>query len=153
MQVKDKDVLDMMMKTDSTLLVPGSQHKYSNTGYALLALTVEKITGMPFRDFLKENIFAPLEMNNTVAFEENINEVEFRAYGLYSRKMKLHSQSKHFSTQDILGNSKLFFVHNTYKWDQALYTNKLINKKYLEESGQSAKPMMELNSPMVTVGV
>ncbi|MBK7631174.1 MAG: serine hydrolase [Ignavibacteriales bacterium] len=69
-QVKDKDVLDMIMKTDSTYFIPGSQHKYSNTGYSLLALTVEKISGIPFRDFLRDNIFTPLEMNNTVAFEK-----------------------------------------------------------------------------------
>ena len=56
-QVKDKDVLSMMMKTDSTYFEPGSKHKYSNTGYALLALTVEKISGKPFGEFLNRKHF------------------------------------------------------------------------------------------------
>ncbi len=138
-QVKDKDVLDMMMKTDSTYFVPGSQHKYSNTGYALLALTVEKISGMPFRDFLKENIFAPLEMNNTLAFEKNINEVEFRAYGytIQENEVKFTDQSV---TSAVLGDGGIYSsLDDLYKWDQALYTNKLINKKYLEESWTMGK--------------
>ena len=56
-QVKDKDVLAMLMKTDSTYFEPGSKHQYSNTGYAILAMTIEKMSGKPYRTFTKDNIF------------------------------------------------------------------------------------------------
>ena len=133
-QVKDKDVLEMMMKMDSTYFTPGSQHKYSNTGYALLALTVEKISGKPFRDYLTENIFKPIGMNNSLAYEKNINEVKNRAYGyaIEGDSIEFNDQSV---TSAVLGDGGIYSsLNDLYKWDQALYTDKLINKKYLDES-------------------
>lgn len=44
---------------------PGEQYLYSNIATTLLALILEEITGMDFRDYCRENIFEPLEMNNT----------------------------------------------------------------------------------------
>lgn len=138
-QVKDKDVFDMIMKTDSTYFIPGSQHKYSNTGYALLALTVEKISAQPFRDFLRDNIFAPLEMNNTLAFEENINEVKNRAYG-YTVEEKNIEFTDQSVTSAVLGDGGIYSsLDDLYKWDQALYTGKLVPQKYLDESWTMGK--------------
>ncbi len=133
-QVKDKDVLDLIMQTDSTYFQPGSQHRYSNTGYALLALTVEKISGKQFRDFLRDNIFQPLGMDNTVAFEKNINEVKNRALG-YSIKNNIVELTDQSTTSAVLGDGGIYSsLNDLYKWDQALYTGKLIDKKYLDES-------------------
>jgi CubicO group peptidase (beta-lactamase class C family) len=46
---------------------PGAEHNYNNTGYALLALVVERVTGEPFRDWMRANVFEPLGMNATVS--------------------------------------------------------------------------------------
>ncbi len=133
-QVKDKDVLELIMKTDSSYFQPGSQHRYSNTGYALLALTVEKLSGKPFRNFLKENIFQPLEMDNTIAFENNVNEIKNRAYG-YTIKDNVVEFTDQSITSAVLGDGGIYSsLNDLYKWDQALYTEKLIGKKYLTES-------------------
>lgn len=133
-QLKDKDVLNLMMKTDSSYFKPGSKHQYSNSGYALLALAVEKISGKPFRDFLEENIFQPLGMKNTIAFENNINEVKNRAYGytITENGIDLTDQS---ITSAVLGDGGIYSsLNDLYFWDQSLYTSKLIDKKYLDES-------------------
>lgn len=133
-QLKDKDVLDLMMNSDSTYFEPGSQHRYSNSGYALLALTVEKISGKPFRDFLYDNIFKPLGMTNTIAFENNINEVKNRGYGytITETGTELTDQS---ITSAVLGDGGIYSsLNDLYKWDKALYTNSLIDEKYLIES-------------------
>ena len=133
-QVKDQDVLNLIMQTDSTYFQPGSKHQYSNTGYALLALTVEKISGKPFRDFLRDNIFQPLGMDNTIAFEKNINEVKNRAYG-YTIKDNIIELTDQSITSAVLGDGGIYSsLNDLYKWDQALYTGKLIDKKYLDES-------------------
>jgi CubicO group peptidase (beta-lactamase class C family) len=133
-QVKDKDVLDLIMQTDSTYFQPGSQHRYSNTGYALLALTVEKISCKLFRDFLRDNIFQPLGMDNTIAFENNINEVKNRAYGYSIRDNNVEFTDQSI-TSAVLGDGGIYSsLNDLYKWDKALYTGKLIDKKYLEES-------------------
>lgn len=44
---------------------PGTRHEYSNTGSALIAVLVEQLSGMSFNEYCKQNIFKPLEMNNT----------------------------------------------------------------------------------------
>ena len=121
-QVKDKDVLELIMKTDSTYFQPGSQHSYSNTGYALLALTVEKLSDQPFRNFLKDNIFQPLEMDNTIAFENNVNEIKNRAYG-YTIKDNVVEFTDQSITSAVLGDGGIYSsLNDLYKWDQALYT-------------------------------
>ena len=51
-QVKDPDVLSMMFAQHATYFEPGTQFKYSNTGYALLAMIAEKISGKSFAQFL-----------------------------------------------------------------------------------------------------
>ncbi|MFO7524013.1 MAG: serine hydrolase domain-containing protein [Ignavibacteriaceae bacterium] len=133
-QLKDKDVLDLMLQTDSTYFEPGSQHKYSNTGYALLALTVEIISGLPFRDYLDENIFQPLGMTNTIAFENDINEVKNRAYG-YTITETGNDLTDQSITSAVLGDGGIYSsLNDLYLWDQSLYTTKLIDKKYLIES-------------------
>lgn len=133
-QLKDKDVLNLMLQSDSTYFEPGSKHQYSNSGYALLALTVEKISGKPYRDFLEENIFQPLGMKNTIAFENSINEVKNRAYGytITETGTELTDQS---ITSAVLGDGGIYSsLNDLFKWDQSLYTAKLIDKKYLDES-------------------
>ena len=133
-QVKDKDVLAMLMKTDSTYFRPGSKHQYSNTGYAILAMIIEKISGKPYRDFVRENIFDPLGMNNTLAFEKNIKEVKNRAYG-YKIINGIPEFADQSITSAVLGDGGIYSsVIDLYKWDQALYTEKLIGRKYLDDS-------------------
>ena len=147
MQLKDKDVLELIMKTDSTYFQPGSQHQYSNTGYALLALTVEKISGKPFRDFLKDNIFQPLGMDNTIAFEKDLNEIKDRAYG-YSIKDNIVEFADQSITSAVLGDGGIYSsLNDLYKWDKALYTGKLIDKKYLDESWTRGKTTQEVEFP------
>src|SRR6188474_1063334 len=53
---------------------PGEKHRYSNAGYSMLAAVVEIVSGIPFEDFLRENIFTPLKMDNTgFPWEKRIN--------------------------------------------------------------------------------
>lgn len=54
-----------VFKNDSLLTEPGTAYHYSNFGYAVLGLIIEKVSGLSLSDFLKQNIFIPLGMNNT----------------------------------------------------------------------------------------
>lgn len=131
-QVKDKDALEMMMNIDSVYFQPGEKYQYSNTGYALLSLTVAKISGLRFRDYLRKNIFTPLGMLNTLAFENGINEVSNRAFGY-----TIHADSVEFTDQSItsavLGDGGVYSsINDLYKWDKALYTEILVKKELLD---------------------
>jgi len=130
-QVLDRDVLSMMQALDSTYFPPGSAFRYSNSGYAVLAQVVERLSGKSFATFLREEIFSPLRMSNTVAYEKGISEVPERAWGYH-----LNGDSITFSDQSltsaVLGDGGIYSsVADLYHWDQMLYTNKLVSRRTL----------------------
>jgi CubicO group peptidase (beta-lactamase class C family) len=84
-QILDAGVLKLLEQQTSGEFPAGSKWEYSNSGYAVLAMIVEKVSGKPFGQFLHERIFAPLQMTNTLAYEKGKNEVPHRAYG-HTRK-------------------------------------------------------------------
>ena len=131
-QVLDKGVLSMMMDQDSTYFPPGTQYRYSNSGYAVLAMIIETISGQSFAEFLKQNIFKPLEMTNTVAYEKGISEVKYRAYGYANENGKLVLKDQSL-TSAVLGDGGIYSsIDDLFKWDQALYTDKLVSFATLE---------------------
>lgn len=131
-QVLDEDVLNMMMTQDSTYFAPGSQYRYSNSGYAVLAMVVEKISGQPFAKFLQENIFKPLGMKSTVAYQKGISTVKHRAMG-YRQEGGRFVFSDQSLTSAVLGDGGIYSsVEDLFKWDQALYTEKLVKKAALD---------------------
>ena len=68
-QVRDVEVLEITAAQSQLLFAPGTQYRYSNTGYVLLALVVEEVSGMAYADFLGKYIFEPLGMSNTLLYE------------------------------------------------------------------------------------
>lgn len=133
-QVKDADVLKMMYKVDSTYFEPGTRFKYSNTGYALLAMIVEKISEKSFAQFLDENIFKPLGMISTVAHEEGKSVVENRAYG-YERTDSGWIKKDQSITSAVLGDGGIYSnVEDLFKWEQSLYSNQILIDELRHES-------------------
>ena len=59
---------------------PGAENLYSNTGYTLLAVIVERVSGQSFRDYTEANIFKPLGMTNTHFHDDHEEIVKNRAY-------------------------------------------------------------------------
>jgi len=132
-QIKDNDILNLMIKIDSLYFRPGENHKYSNTGYAILSQIVEKISGLSFKDYLKKMIFEPVGMLNTIAFENGINEVQNRAFGytIDKNEIKFTDQS---ITSAVLGDGGIYSsTKDLFKWDQALYTNILLSENLFKE--------------------
>ncbi len=80
-QLQDADVLRLLESEPRTYFTPGSAYRYSNGGYALLALAVERTSGKSFAAFLRERIFVPLGMSGTVAHQEGVSRVAHRAFG------------------------------------------------------------------------
>ena len=142
--LKDKDVLDLVGKQDRLYFAPGSQFRYSNTGYALLALIVEKVSGRSFAQFLEENIFDPLGMAGTVAYEEGISKVERRAYGYSERDGERDGRFERTDqslTSSVLGDGGIYSsVEDLWLWDQALYGTRLLPAGTLAMAFQAGTP-------------
>jgi CubicO group peptidase (beta-lactamase class C family) len=125
-QVHDADVLDLISGTDSLYFPPGTDYRYSNTGYALLALIVEKRSGASFPDFLAARIFAPLGMEHTVAFIDGVHTVPNRAFGyvVNGTNVTFRDQS---STSAVLGDGGIYSsLSDLQRWDTALDTDRLL---------------------------
>lgn len=129
--LRDKQVLELLKTQRDTVFPPGSRFSYSNSGYSLLALVVEKVSGVSFAEFLHKNIFAPLGMTNTVAFEQGISTVKNRAYGYAhdGQNFRRHDQSL---TSSVLGDGGIYSsIEDLCKWDRSLYTEKLVSRATL----------------------
>lgn len=130
----DNDVLRMMEQQDHTYFPPGSQFRYSNSGYVLLGLIVEKASGMSFADFLRKNIFGPLHMDHTVLYHRDDHTDRRRAYG-YTQQGNAFVNTDESLTSSTLGDGRVYSsVDELYKWDQALYTNRLVSAETLKQA-------------------
>lgn len=120
-QVLDADVLRLLEQENETYFTPGTSYRYSNSGYALLALIVERASGQTFATFLRERIFRPLGMNDTVAFENGISTVAHRAYG-HSFENGAWTRTDQSVTSAVLGDGGIYAsIDDLAKWDAALY--------------------------------
>jgi CubicO group peptidase (beta-lactamase class C family) len=132
--VRDSNVPDLLKTQYGTYFTPGTQYKYSNTGYAFLALIVEKASGKRFATFMKENIFDPLEMENTVVFDEGFNDVKNRAFG-YRETEDGFEFADQSVTSSVLGDGGIYTsIVDYFKWDQALYGEKIVRSEILKEA-------------------
>ncbi len=69
--ISRKDVLKLLRQQKELNFSPETDFSYNNSGYMLLAELIERVSGKPFHQYLDEIIFIPLEMKNTVLFEDN----------------------------------------------------------------------------------
>jgi CubicO group peptidase (beta-lactamase class C family) len=133
-QVLDADVLRLLSRIDSVYFPAGTKFRYSNSGYALLALIVEAVSGKSFASFLKENIFDPLGMNHTVAFQNGISSVDHRAFG-HSRSGNSFVRTDQSNTSAVLGDGGIYSsVEDLSKWDQDLYANHVLSAALRQQS-------------------
>jgi len=127
-QVKDRDVLALLSRAERTHFPPGTAVRYSNSGYALLALLVEQVSGMPFARFLHERVFTPAGMRSTVAHEAGVSTVPQRAYG-YVADAKGFRPRDQSPTSAVLGDGGIYSsVEELVAWDRALDTHALVGE-------------------------
>ena len=138
------DILEYLREYAPTkAFEPGEKYEYSNTGYVILASIVEKATGRDFVELMREWIFKPLGMNNTDirSLDEKAKVQTFAAGHLKDENGKyVNANTFHSSDYTVwLGNRKgpgrvSSNVEDLYKWDQALYTEKLVSKETMDKA-------------------
>jgi CubicO group peptidase (beta-lactamase class C family) len=148
-QLHDADVLPLLEAENRRYFSPGTQYRYSNSGYALLALIVGHASGTDFASFLRERIFQPLHMQNTVAFEEGISVIAHRAFG-YSATRQSWTRTDQSLTSGTLGDGGIYSsIDDLAKWDAALYDSRLLPPASLRLAFQ---PTIQTDDPAVQYG-
>jgi len=141
----NKDMITLYAQHHPKVLFePNTKFKYSNTGYALLASVIEKVSGMSFGDYLNKVIFKPLKMNNTTVFRRRYTTQQIKNYALgyvYSDSLKKYilpddfAETKYVVWLDgIVGDGTVnSTVIDLLKWDRALYSNNLLSAEGMKE--------------------
>ena len=111
----------------------GEKYAYSNSGYYLLGTIIERASGKPYADFLQENIFGPLGMKQT-GYDNPVRIIKNRAAG-YARTSDGFINAAPISMSTAYAAGALYStVGDLLLWDQALYTEKLVSRKSLDEA-------------------
>lgn len=110
---------------------PGSRFSYSNAGYYLLAAIVEKISDKSYAEVLEEKIFKPLQMKDSSHYNGYTIlpklAVGYEYWNFRYSNTVFNNASTHKGNGGMCST-----VEDLYKWDRALYSEKLIAKKFLD---------------------
>jgi CubicO group peptidase (beta-lactamase class C family) len=128
-----REMLDYFM-SDSLLFEPGTDWSYSNSGFYLAACIVEKVTGVPFDEYLAKQIFEPIGMTHTfVGTSERIIPDLSAGYDAAGdstfRPASYLNWSWPFGAGAILSN-----VDDMLKWDEALYSDRAVGREWLQKA-------------------
>ena len=109
---------------------PGTIYSYCNAGYCILGRIIEKVTGKTFEQNLHERIFEPLGMKNS-GYDRNRYVIEKRASGYTYGPFGLEN-ADYIDMDSTPGAAGALYstVEDMFLWDRALYTDKLLDKKY-----------------------
>jgi len=130
---------------------PNEKSQYSNSGYVLLASIIERVSKQTYGQFLKANIFDPLQMKHTFIYRRVYAPEKIKNYAqAYGTDSLLNYTSAYDSIENKLTTYNYLdgvvgarTVHSNLedllKWDRALYTDKLINAEDKKEIFGSLK--------------
>ncbi|HEX8245994.1 MAG TPA: serine hydrolase [Longimicrobium sp.] len=125
-------VLDIVSRQRALNFPPGSQYLYSNTGYNLLAIIVERVSGMPFARFTRERIFVPLGMTHTAWRDDYTRVVKGRAAAYEMGDDSLPHQQMPF--ENVHGNGGLLTtVGDLLRWDENFASGRVGGRALIDE--------------------
>jgi CubicO group peptidase (beta-lactamase class C family) len=111
------------------LSAPNQQFEYNNTGYAVLASIVERVSGMPFYEFVNQFIFSPVGMKESYFYHYGKPQTGGYTTG-HKSNYKLYERD---FMSGVLGDKGIFTTSNDlFLWDKALYEAKIVYQLTLE---------------------
>ncbi len=128
-----------LFKDDDLLFEPGSQYKYSSLGYVLLSEIIQKVTKIPFKTFVLDSIFKPLEMNSTMIDDSDTiipNKTQFYRTSSFKRVV----YAKHVSNEyKVASGGFLSTSEDIVRFGNEILFPKLLSKQAISEIVTSQK--------------
>jgi CubicO group peptidase (beta-lactamase class C family) len=117
---------DQMVSKFATLFFPpGEQFKYQDVTFNLAGRIIETVSGQSYASFLKQNIFEPLGMSNSGV--DDMKQTDL-AKGYSNAEGDIALQPVYMFAEGSVYST----VEDMYRWDQALYTDKLLPQSSLK---------------------
>ncbi len=143
--LSNQDILDLLAQHKFQLLFPSNTHfDYCNTNYVLLALIIERATGMNYRQAMQKLIFKPLGMKSTYVFNYNTDRETA------SKSYKGNNQFPWDQFDALYGDKNIYSTpRDLVKFDMATYSPDFIDQNLLQQaycgysSGKVAKPIKD----------
>ncbi len=127
--VENADVLDWLQTNPAPLFPPGTRWEYSNTAYLVLALLVEKVSGVPFATFAKEEVFKPAGMERTTFYNlADPVDIAERAFCYEKDSSGNWARTDDFFLNGVMGDGALYTSAEDYfRYDKALRDTALVS--------------------------
>ena len=111
---------------------PGEKWEYSNSGYVLLGYLLEKISGQPYQDFVRDNLFAPLGMTES-GYDSRAAIISHRASG-YSPGANGPANAGYIDMSIPFSAGALYSTtEDLWRWEQGLFGGKVLNAASLKK--------------------
>jgi len=126
----NNDVLNLLYSLQPKRSFPPNTHfSYSNTNYVLLALIIEKISGKTFPEYMRQNLFEPLQMKNTYVFTLADSLTATSSFDWNGNYWKNDFLEATYGDKNIYSTPG-----DLLKWDQALYSGQLLSQPLLDSA-------------------
>jgi CubicO group peptidase (beta-lactamase class C family) len=120
----------LWLNDQAAMAEPGTTFEYNNSGYALLALVVQRVSGQPFADFMATEIFTPTGMSNTLVYRELGQSISNQATG-YAVTDDSEIEPASFPSV-IAGDGNVFStINDLARYDNALRRSALVSSETL----------------------
>lgn len=130
--VYNQDVLEFMIQHQPKLSYKSGTHfSYCNTNYVLLALLLEKVTGVPYPQYMRQTIFKPLGMDHTFVYTPSDSGKVILSYKPSGALWEYDIFDNTYGDKNIYSTPK-----DMLKWDAALYNEKFIDPAILDSAYQ-----------------
>lgn len=127
------EVLDIASRQKSLNYKPGSAYSYTNTGFNLAAIIVERVSGKPFMAFTQERMFAPLGMTSA-QWRDDFNRIVKNRAMAYTSAGDGFEQAMPF--MDVYGNGGLLMTNGDLtRWNEAMMADTLGLRAAMEKQG------------------
>lgn len=145
LEMSNEDMLEMLIRRKQPLYFrPGSRFDYSNTGYAILALLVERKTLMPFGDFARKNIFEPLGMYHTFTYDPGLLDTVSILVKGYRYPARRGNEYPYDPVNNVLGDKSIYSTaEDLALYDRAWVSPVLVTDSTLKEA--YTKPLLKNN--------
>ncbi|WP_153797152.1 serine hydrolase domain-containing protein [Foetidibacter luteolus] len=126
----NQDVVDFMMQYKPPITnLPDRHFQYCNTNYIMLAMIIEKVTGISYPQYMRDSVFRPLGMNNTFVFSITDTASYVPTYTAGNRAYGMDHTDCTYGDKNIYSTPR-----DMLNWDKALYEHRFVSKNTLDSA-------------------
>jgi CubicO group peptidase (beta-lactamase class C family) len=123
------EIVDLISR-QSLIFKPKEKWYYSNTNYILMAVIIERVSGLTFAEFARERIFEPLGMKSSRIHDDNTAIISNRAVGYYRSE---HGLEVDETITELVGDDGVFTtVEDLLLWDRNFYDDRIGGRDFLQ---------------------